>query len=120
MMKTLSIVLTASAIVIARAAAQQPTPTQQPAQPAPAAAQPAPTPAVAGALQPGPSIPRVTLEQALGLGRRFNPSQVQAQQNLRVASMGVTQAWGAYLPTVSGTGTASRSSNTRVNQAGIP
>ena len=124
MMKTLSIVLTASAIVIARAGAQQPTPTQQPAQPAPAAAQPAPapapTPAVAGALQPGPSIPRVTLEQALGLGRRFNPSQVQAQQNLRVASMGVTQAWGAYLPTVSGTGTASRSSNTRVNQAGIP
>ncbi|HXY20774.1 MAG TPA: TolC family protein [Gemmatimonadales bacterium] len=112
MMKTLAMVLTASALTIARAAAaQQPTP----AQPPPAAAQPAPTPAAAAALQPAPAMPRVTLEQALELGRRFNPSQVQAQQNLRVAQMGVTQAWGAYLPSITGSGTSTTGSSQKFN-----
>lgn len=63
---------------------------------------------------------QVTLDDALRLGRENNPTMVQAQQNLRVSNMGTMQAWGAYLPSISGSGSASKSSNTRVNQAGIP
>jgi outer membrane protein TolC len=63
---------------------------------------------------------RVTLEEALRLGRENNPTMVQAQQNLRVANMGTMQAWGAYLPSVTGSGSAVRQSNTRPNQAGVP
>ncbi len=106
------------------ARAQQPTP-PAPAKPTPA---PAPTPAVSPMAADTMALNaataqvtrRVTLAEALQLGRQYNPSQVQAQQNLRVADMGVTQAWGAYLPTITGSGSASRSSNTRVNQAGVP
>jgi TolC family type I secretion outer membrane protein len=65
-------------------------------------------------------LPRVTLEQALQLGRQYNPSEVQAQQNLRVANMGVTQAWGAYLPSFTGSGSMTRNSPQRVNQFGSP
>ena len=117
-MKTFATALTLAAAPLAGALAQQPTPSQPP-QPVPATAAPA-APAAMPAQQPAPAMPRVTLEQALQLGRQYNPAQIQAQQNLRVANMGVTQAWGAYLPTVSGTGSASRSSATRVNQAGLP
>jgi outer membrane protein TolC len=88
------------------AAAQQPAPAQQPA------AAPAPP------AQPvNPAARPVTLAEALRLGREYNPAQVQAQQNLRVADMGVTQAWGSYLPTVSGTASSSKSSSQRYNSA---
>jgi outer membrane protein len=63
---------------------------------------------------------RVRLEEALRLARENNPAMVQAQQNVRVAAVGELQALGAYLPSISGSGSASRSSNTRVNQAGVP
>lgn len=99
----------------ATAAAQQPT---QPQPPAPAA-QPA-SPATA-AMMAQMAVPthHVTLAEALLLGREYNPSQVQAQQNVRVANIGVTEAWGAYLPTLSGTGSATRNSAQRVNQFGV-
>jgi outer membrane protein TolC len=110
MMKTLrtAIALALVLVPVVAAGAQQ-TPPQQPAA-APAAAP----------QQPAPTQRRVTLSEALRLGRQYNPTQVQAQQNIRTANMGVMQAWGAYLPSVSGTGSASRSSNTRPNQAGVP
>ena len=97
----------------ATASAQQPTPPQQPT-PAPQAAAPA------GALQQL-AVPQrqVTLSEALRLGRQYNPTQVQAQQNIRIANMGVMQAWGAYLPSLSGTGSATRNSSQRVNQFGV-
>ncbi len=63
---------------------------------------------------------RVTLDEAIRLARDANPSMVQAQQNLRVANMSTVQAWGAYLPSVTGTGSATRNSSTRVNQFGLP
>jgi len=118
MMKALTTAVTlAAAVLLAGAArAQQPTPPQPPPTAPPQA--PAPPPAVMTGPQPAASVARVTLEQALQLGRQYNPSQVQAQQNLRIANMGVTQAWGAYLPTVTGTGTAARNSPQRVNQFG--
>jgi len=120
MMTTRTITITlALAAVAARAAAQQPTPAPQPAPTTPAAPPPAAAPSAAmPAPPPGPAMPRVTLEQALQLGRQYNPAQVQAQQSLRVADMGVTQAWGAYLPTITGTGSAARNSPQRVNQFG--
>jgi len=118
MIKTLAIALTLAAAPLA-GAAQQPAPSQAPARPAPAA-QPQTPPAAAAAVpgqQPAPALPRVTLEQALQLGRQYNPSQVQAQQNLRVANMGVTEAWGAYLPSVSASAGSSKSSSQRYNSA---
>ena len=104
-------------------AAQQPTPAPAtPAAPAPATpAAPAMSPAAAdtGALNPaGQAVRRVTLAQALQLGREYNPDEVTAQQNLRLANMGVTEAWGAYLPTVTGNFSSSKSSSQRVNQFG--
>ncbi len=103
--------------VAAVAAAQQPVaPPPAPPQPAPAL----PTPQPAPAAQMTPPSRGVTLEEALRLARQNNPSMVQAQQNLRVANFGVTQAWGAWLPTISGSGRASRNSSQRVNQFGIP
>jgi len=104
-------------------AAQQPTPAPAtPAAPAPATpAAPAASPAAAdtGALNPaGQAVRRVTLAQALQLGREYNPDEVTAQQNLRLANMGVTEAWGAYLPTVTGNFSSSKSSSQRVNQFG--
>jgi len=108
MMKPLPIVFTlATAVTLAGAArAQQPTTP-------PAAPVPAPAPLV------NPAARRVTLAEALALGREYNPSQVQAQQNLRMANMAVTQAWGAYLPSISGSGSATRNSSQRVNQFGV-
>ena len=102
---TIVLALAATAVIATAAAAQQPTP--------PAPAQPAPTPAPLV----NPNARRVTLAEALQLGREYNPSQVQAQQNLRVANMAVTQAWGAYLPSVSATAGSSKSSSQRYNSA---
>jgi outer membrane protein len=111
-MMTLSrslVALVLAAGLAGAARAQQPTP---PLSPAPGAAP------AAALQQAAPSARRVTLSEALRLGRQYNPTQVQAQQNLRIANMGVTQAWGAYLPTVTGSGTATRNSPQRVNQFG--
>lgn len=97
------------------AVAQQ---TPQPQQPAPAP-QPATAPPPAAALQQAaPPAHTVTLSEALRLARQYNPTQVQAQQNIRIANMGVRQAWGAYLPSLSGSGSATRNSAQRVNQFG--
>ncbi len=65
-----------------------------------------------------PNARRVTLSEALRLGRENNPSMVQAQQNVRVSGMAQMQAWGAYLPSVSGSASSSKSSSQRVNQFG--
>ncbi len=93
-------------------AGQQP-PTAPPTPP------PAAAPAAADtALPQSVSARPVTLQQALDLGRQNNPSMVQAQQNVRIADMGTMQAWGAYLPSISGSGSASRSSATRQGQSG--
>ena len=102
-------------------AAQQPQAPQSPtpARP-PAAAPPAvPAPPPAEELQAAAPARRVTLSEALELGREYNPAMVQAQQNVRVAGMGVMQAWGAYLPSITGTGNATRNSSQRVNQFGV-
>jgi len=108
--------LALGSLLAAAAVAQQPT-TPAP-QPKPAAAAPsmAPAPDTTQGVMPSQ---RITLAQALQLGRQYNPSQVQAQQNFRVADIGVTQAWGAYLPSVSGSGSAGHSSPERVNQFGV-
>jgi outer membrane protein len=46
---------------------------------------------------------------------------VQAEQNIRIGKMGVMEAWGAYLPSVSGSGSATRNSQQRVNaSSGAP
>ena len=104
-----TVIALALACGLSHAAFAQQTP-QQPQQPAaaplPAALQPAATPAHT-----------VTLSEALRLGRQYNPTMVQAQQNIRVANMGVTQAWGAYLPSVSGSAASSKSSSQRYNSA---
>jgi len=96
------------------ATAQNPQPATSPQ---PAAPQPTPTAApqpsmpAAAMQQPATTQRRVTLSEALQLGRQYNPTRVQAQQNVRVANMGVMQAWGAYLPTVSGSGSATHNSS---------
>jgi len=79
-----------------------------------AAQQAAPSP------QTAPQPRRITLAEALRLARDNNPAMVQAQQNIRVANMATLQAWGAYLPSINGSGSASRNSSQRVNQFGIP
>jgi len=115
-MMTLNRSLFALALACAPAAAfaQQPTPP-----PAPAAAQPAPAATAATTAQLAVPARRVTLAEALQLGREYNPSQIVAQQNVRIANMGVTEAWGAYLPSISGSGSATRNSAQRVNQFGV-
>ncbi len=126
MMTLRTIVLTGALLagLAGAAAAQQPTPPAPPARPlpTPAPVSPVVSPMAAdtAALNAAAAqvAQRVTLAEALQLGRQYNPSQVQAEQNLRVADMGVTQAWGAYLPTISGSGSASRNSPQRVNQFG--
>jgi len=85
---------------------------QQTPQPQPPTAAPQPV----AAQQPSTPPPRgITLSDALLLARQVNPTQVQAEQNVRIANMGVMQAWGAYLPSISGTGSAARNSPQRVN-----
>ena len=102
----------------AAVAQQTPQPPPTPQQPA-AAPQPATAPPPAAALQQAPPpAHHVTLSEALRLGRQYNPTQVQAQQNIRIANMGVREAWGAYLPSLSGSGSATRNSAQRVNQFG--
>lgn len=64
------------------------------------------------------NVRRVTLREALDDARQNAPAMVQAQQNIRVSDMGRMQAWAAYLPSISGSGSSSKSSSQRVNQFG--
>jgi outer membrane protein len=71
---------------------------QQPAPPA--VSQPAPLVAAA----PAQNLPRVTLQEALRLAAQNAPAMVQARQNVRTAHAQQRQAFGAYLPTLSVSG----------------
>jgi len=64
------------------------------------------------------NVRRVTLREALDDARQNAPAMVQAQQNVRISDMSRMQAWAAYLPSISGSGTSSKSSSQRVNQFG--
>jgi len=64
------------------------------------------------------NVRRVTLREALEDGRQNAPAMVQAQQNVRVSDMGRMQAWAAYLPSLSGSGSASKSSSQRLTSTG--
>jgi len=98
------------------AVAQQPTTPTPPPKPVATPAAPA-APMVAPDTTQMMPAQRVTLAQALQRGREYNPAQVQAQQNLRVANMGVTQAWGTYLPTISGSASSATGSGQKFNSA---
>jgi outer membrane protein len=65
-----------------------------------------------------PNVRRVTLGEALELGRQNAPAMVQAQQNVRISDMSRMQAWAAYLPSISGSGSASKSSPARIGSTG--
>ena len=100
------LVLAASPLA-AQQPAQQPAP--QPAAPAPQPAQPAPRPAAAPTAQPAARqdtapVPRVTLADALRLAAQNAPAMVQARQGVRTARAQQRQTLGAYLPTVSVSG----------------
>ncbi len=107
--RTTVAILAALAAAAPAARAQQPT-TTPPAPPTPAAAAD-----TSGVRQYPANVRRVTLREALDLGRQFNPTMVQAEQNLRVADMSVTQAYGAFLPTLSSTAGTNRSSSPQFN-----
>jgi outer membrane protein TolC len=78
------------------------------------------TPDTTGALQAQlANVRHVTLQQALEDARQNAPAMVQAQQNIRLTDMGRMQAWAAYLPSISGTASNSKSSSQRVNQFGV-
>ena len=100
------------------AVAQQPTPPAPPVRPA-STPTPAVSPLVADTIALNAAAAqvtrRVTLAEALQLGRQYNPSQVQAEQNLRVANMGVTQAYGSYLPSVNASYGTSTGSSQKYN-----
>jgi outer membrane protein len=96
MQRTLILTLGLAALAAGAAAAQQPAPPSQTA----------------------PEPRRITLAEALRLARENAPAMVQAQQNVRLANMATLQAWGSYLPTISASGSASKSSSQRVNQFG--
>ena len=64
------------------------------------------------------NVRRVTLREALEDGRQNAPAMVQAQQNVRISDMGRMQAWAAYLPSLSGSGSASKSSSQRLTSTG--
>ncbi|HVO35838.1 MAG TPA: TolC family protein [Gemmatimonadales bacterium] len=64
------------------------------------------------------NVRRVTLREALEDARQNAPAMVQAQQNIRLSDMSRMQAWAAYLPSISGSGSSSKSSSQRVNQFG--
>ena len=73
------------------------------------AQQPPPADTAAARATQLPNVRRVMLQEALELARRNNPAMVQAQQNVRVSDMATMQAWGAYLPSVSGSMSTSKS-----------
>ena len=99
--RTLALILTALAAAPA-AFAQQPT-----------------TPDTTGMLRVQlANVRRVTLREALDDARQNAPAMVQAQQNVRISDMSRMQAWAAYLPSISGSGSSSKSSSQRVNQFG--
>ena len=103
MMRSRSIALVLIALAAGTARAQQPT-----------------SPDTTGLLQAQlANVRHVTLQQALEDGRQNAPLMVQAQQNVRLSDMGRMEAWAAYLPSITGSASNSKSSSQRVNQFGV-
>ena len=75
--------------------------------------------------QPDPrsALPTVTLDDAIQMALRVNPAYVRARGDMNVASAERRQAWGSWLPTLSGSGASNSnySSTTRVDgNTGLP
>ncbi|HEX9728410.1 MAG TPA: TolC family protein [Gemmatimonadales bacterium] len=62
-------------------------------------------------------VATVTLDEAIGLALRVQPAVVQAVGNVRIAQAGKREALGNWLPDLSGSGSISRNSNNRWNDA---
>lgn len=60
---------------------------------------------------------RITLDEALGLAARNQPTMVQARQDVRVAEAQQRQAFGAFLPSLSANVSSTRASTERFNSA---
>jgi len=69
--------------------------------------------AQAAAQQPGDSLPTVTLDDAVQRALQVQPAMVTALGSERNASAGKLAAWGAFLPSVSVNGGATRSNRKR-------
>lgn len=54
------------------------------------------------------AVPTVTLEEAIQMAERVQPSVVQAQGNIRNAEAGVRASWGAFLPNVTANSSGSQ------------
>jgi outer membrane protein TolC len=54
------------------------------------------------------AVPAVTLEEAIRMAERVQPSVVQAQGSIRNAEAGVRASWGSYLPTVTANSSGSQ------------
>ncbi len=61
---------------------------------------------------------RITLDEALRLAAQTQPTMVQARENVRVALAGERQARANYLPSISASGSTSRSGGARAGQTG--
>lgn len=55
----------------------------------------------------------VTLQEAIDLAVRNNPSVIQARGNIRIAEAGRREYYGQWLPTINGTSSASTNSSSR-------
>lgn len=82
----------------------------------PLAAQEEPDSAAAPAVPlPDPPAIVIDLEEAIERALAVSPTMAQAQGGVRSAEAGRTSAYGAYLPTITASSTASRSSSNRFN-----
>ncbi|HXH63194.1 MAG TPA: TolC family protein, partial [Gemmatimonadales bacterium] len=63
----------------------------------------------AAAQQPGDSLPTVTLDDAVQRALQVQPAMVQAIGNRRNAHMGRLTAWGAFIPSLSASGSYNNS-----------
>jgi outer membrane protein TolC len=104
--------LAASNLAAQQPAAPTPAPASAPAAARPVAPAPAPT-----AYQTPPDVPRVTMADALRLAAQNAPLMVQARENVRMAEWGRRTAYGAYLPTLSASGSGTQASAQRFNTA---
>ncbi len=80
-------------------------------------------PADATQSDPRDALPTVNLSDAIQMALRVNPTYVRAQGDMNVASAERRQAWGSWLPTLTGSGASNSnfSSITRVDQnTGLP
>lgn len=83
---------------------------------APLAAQEDPDIAAAPAVpMPDPPATVIDLEEAIERALAVSPTMAQAQAGVRSAEAGRTSAYGAYLPSISASSSASRSSSNRFN-----